>query len=496
MSIQVLEKRKGRNVLIKSIGSSKDADRIKFLKLQAKRYIESLTGQLSIDLDHKQEHEWFDQVYSSIKNIQLAGPELILGSIFDQIGFDQISSDLFRHLVISRIIYPSSKLKTIRYLREYEGKDYKVEHIYRYLDKLHASQKQQVEHISYNHTLKLLNQKMSVVFYDVTTIYFEASEEDDLRKTGFSKEGKHKHPQILLGLLVSVGGYPLAYEIFEGNKYEGHTMLPVIEKFRDRFELEKLIIIADSGLMTKKNIHDLIDQGQEFILGARIKNESKTIKDKILALQLEDGKHHTIEKDDNIKLVIAYSVKRAAKDAHNRKRGLTRLEKALSTGKLTKNHINNRGYNKYLKLTGKIDISIDYDKYDQDARWDGLKGYLTNTKLSAKDLISNYKELWSIENAFRISKTDLRIRPIYHRIQRRIEAHICISFAAYKVYKELERQLKQKNSPFTTTRTIELMKTIYSITLTHPKTKSTENRLFTKSNDQKILLQLFQISLG
>ncbi len=126
-------------------------------------------------------------------------------------------------------------------------------------------------------------------FYDVTTLYFEAEKEDELRKTGFSKDGKHQHPQIVLGLLVSVDGYPLAYDIFEGNKFEGHTMLPIIDAFKIKYNLSKLIVVADSGLMSSNNIVQLQLQGYEYILGARIKNEKKQMQNQILALTLKHG---------------------------------------------------------------------------------------------------------------------------------------------------------------------------------------------------------------
>lgn len=155
-----------------------------------------------------------------------------------------------------------------------------VQQVYRYLDKLHKSQKEKVQEISYNHSYKILGGKVNIVFYDVTTLYFEIDDEDDLRKTGFSKEGKHQNPQIILGLLVSINGYPLAYEIFEGNKFEGHTMLPVIDAFKTRYKLGQLVIIADSGLLSNDNIKELNSKGYEFILGARIKTESSSIKKK------------------------------------------------------------------------------------------------------------------------------------------------------------------------------------------------------------------------
>ena len=399
ISVQVIKKVGRRNKLIKSIGSSKVAQEIERYVTLAQEFIQQQTGQLEFSglLDKSNQDNWFDLVQRSIQSIRLLGPELILGKLYNQIGFDQIEDILFRHLVISRLIYPSSKLKTVRYLMEYEMKSYQVDQLYRYMDKLDKGLKSQVEQISFEHTKSILGNEMSVVFYDVTTIYFEAEREDDLRISGFSKEGKHKHPQILLGLLVAIDGYPLAYEIFQGNQYEGHTMMPVINTFKKRFGIEQLIIIADSGLLSKNNIEQLIKTQQKFILGARIKNESVSIKKEILAQKLKNNESRIIQKSTDLRLVINYTDKRAKKDAHNRSRGLARLEKGLAKGKFSKSNLNNRGYNKYLCLTGEIDISIDYEKFEQDAKWDGLKGYLTNTRLSARELLSSYNELWKIE---------------------------------------------------------------------------------------------------
>ena len=356
---------------------------------------------------------------------------------------------------------------------------------------MHKSQKEKVQKISYEHTLTVLNNEISVVFYDVTTIYFQADNEDEIRKRGFSKDGKHQKPQIVLGLLTSAGGYPLAYEIFEGNKFEGHTMLPVIDTFKEKYELEKLVITADSGLMSKQNILELQEKKYEFILGARIKNETQKIKDEILSLKLNHGESQIIKKDNKLKLIISYSDKRAKKDKHNRERGLEELEKRVKSGKLTKSNINNRGYNKYLKLTGEINVSIDNEKFKADSKWDGLKGYLTNTNLSKNKVIENYSHLWKIEKAFRVSKHDLKIRPIYHRLQRRIEAHIIINFVSYKIYKELERQLYLKRSDLSPEKAIEIAKTIYSVKIRIPNSKDSITKTLILNEEQKNLTDLF-----
>ena len=435
-----------------------------------------------------------DMFFTGLNEIRLMGPELLLGKLSDEIGFKAVKGKLFRSLVITRLIYPVSKLKTTDYWFKYNGTIVDVERIYRYLDKLNNKHKEIIQQISYKHTLQILNNQISLVFYDVTTLYFEIEEPDELRKTGFSKEGKHQHPQIVLGLLVSTDGYPLAYEIFEGNKYEGHTLIPVLESFRTKYSLEKLVVIADAGLLSHDNLEELRSKQYEYILGARIKNESQPIKEKILALQLKNGESIVLESGNQSQLIISYSDARARKDAATRKKGLEKLERSVASGKLTKQSINNRGYNKYLKLDGKVSISIDYEKYKDDSKWDGLKGYLTNTGLSKDEVITNYGQLWKIEKAFRISKTDLRIRPIYHRLQRRIEAHICIAFCAYKIYKELERLLKEKKSDLSPEKAIDILKTIYQITITLPYSKTKESRLFLPNIEQRTLLELFQIA--
>ena len=329
-----------------------------------------------------------------------------------------------------------------------------------------------------------------MVFYDMTTLYFEASDEDDLRKTGFSKDGKHQNPQIFLGLLVGLGGYAIGYEIFEGNIYEGHTLIPTLEKLSKKFNLSKPVVVADAGLLSKENIKQLEENGYEYIIGARIKNENDSIKDQIIKASLKDGDYQIIKKSSGQKLIIHSSEKRAKKDEHNRKRGLSRLENRIKSGKLTKSNINNRGYNKYLKLEGEINISINYNKFEQDKTWDGLKGYITNTKLNAKQVIENYKNLWHIEKAFRMSKTDLRIRPIYHRLKDRIEAHICISFTAYAIYKELERLLYKYNAPFSVKKAGELTQTMYQLDIILPDSKKRKKILLKMDEDQQLLTKI------
>lgn len=487
VSVQVIDKSNGKYKVLKTIGCSSQESELEKLVNEGKIFIKKLTGTQELDFtDHK---NIYAEVLSSISTLKLVGVQLVLGNIFNQIGFGQIQDSLFKDLVMYRLVYPKSKLKTSEYMYRFEQKSCTEDDLYRYMDKLQSKQKDLVQQISYAHTVKVLGGIIQAVFYDVTTLYFEIEQEDELRKTGFSKEGKHQHPQILLGLLVSANAYPLAYDIFEGNKYEGDTFLPVLEEFRNKYHFDRLTVVADAGLLSNKNIEQLQSKGYEFIIGARIKNERRSVTDRILQLQLDHGQAQVIDKD-GMKLIIHYSEDRAKKDRYNRERGLKRLNRKIKTGKLTKSNISNNGYNKFLKLSGDLNVAIDEQKIEQDQKWDGLKGYLTNSSLSTEQILENYHHLWQIEKAFRVAKSELKIRPIYHYKRRRIEAHICLNFVAYKVYKELERQLKEKNSNLSPEKVIEIIQTIFQITLTTPN-----NELLTKtlilSAEQKEMQKLF-----
>ena len=484
VSVQIIQKLRGKYKVLQTIGSGRTEQELIKLNYLGKQEIDRLSNQPELFVWENDLQ--IEQIFSNLSNasIRIVGPELVFGKLYDKIGFGSIQQELFRHLVIARIAYPLSKLKTVDYLYRYQGLTLDVDTVYRFLDKLNKELKEQVEQISFAHTLKVLDGKISVVFYDMTTLYFEAEDEDDLRKTGFSKDGKHSNPQIYLGLLVGTGGYAIGYDIYEGNIFEGHTLIPFLEKISAKFNLDKPIVVADAGLLSTENIKALEAKQYEYILGARIKNEPDKIKKQIFQHELSNGQTICINKSETTRLIVAFSNKRATKDQHNRKRGLQRLEKQIRAGKLTKSNINNRGYNKYLKMDGEISIQIDYEKFNTDAIWDGLKGYVTNTKLTNDEVIENYKSLWNIERAFRMSKTDLRIRPIYHRLKSRIEAHICISFTAYCIYKELERLLKQAKSNLSVKRSVELTHNMYQITYMLPQSKLTKSNLLKMDEEQ------------
>jgi len=490
VSIQIIQKIGRRNKVIKTVGCTKTQREEELLMLLARNEVSHIQGMQSLFIEP--DDLVIDSFVESIKNdsLQVVGPQQVLGKIYDQIGYGQINkNDFFKNLVICRLVNPGSKLKTVEYFRRHLNTDVSVYSVYRFLDELHSNYKNQIEQITFEYTRKLLKGKIGIVFYDMTTLYFEASEEDEFRIPGYSKDGKHQHPQIMIGLLVGEKGYPIGYEIFEGNTSETKTLIPILEAFQRKFKLDKPIVVADAALLSKKNISALKKEGYEFILGGRIKNESESIKKQILDLKVVQGQPKEI-KYNNRRLIITYSPKRAHKDQHNRRKGLRRLEKKVKGGKLTKEHINNRGYNKYLELDGEATVSIDYKKFNKDSVWDGLKGYVTNTSLSKKHVINAYQQLWLIEKAFRISKTDLRIRPIYHRLRNRIEAHICICFTAYAIYKELERVLNKNSIGISPEKAIVEINEIRQLTYLLPKSRQLKSKLLKLNKIQSQIINM------
>ncbi len=490
ISIQIVRKENRTNKLIKTIGIANTQREEDLLILLAKSEIDLISGHQSLFVEHD------DIIVESFVNglsnedLQVVGSELILGKIYEKIGLPiDGSCNYFKALVLCRMVYPGSKLKTIEYFKLHLNIDISVYTIYRFLDELNEQLKLDIEHTIFKYTQNLLQGSIGVVFYDMTTLYFEASEDDDYRIAGFNKDGKHQQPQIMIGLLVSSHGYPIGYQIFEGNTSETKTLIPVLESFQKKFSIDKPIVVADAGLLSENNILALQKAHYQYILGARLKNESDVVKNNVLKLNIQDDKpSETTNKHG--RLIVSFSPKRAYNDKKNREKGLARLEKRVRSGKLTKDHINNRGYNKYLKLTGSVAITIDYEKYNKDQIWDGLKGYVTNTKLKREQVMENYNQLWQIEKAFRISKTDLRIRPIYHRLKKRIEAHICICFTAYAVYKELERILMNNEIKLSPEKAINQIKEIRQLKYELPKSRSIKTKILNPNDVQKKLLEM------
>ena len=500
ISVQIVDRTNRGYKVVETLGCSDDEIEIDKLHQKAILRINDLSQNLfSKSLDETSEKLLLKKLLSKLTTQDFIpiGDELIFGKIFNNIGCNNLFNNvksirkqedknfLFKSLVISRLLYPGSKLELINYLSYFKNIDITSDKIYRFLDTLYQDEiKSRIETCVFEHTKKIMNGEIILTFYDVTTLYFESESEDGLRRVGFSKEGKIARPQIQLGLFTTLEGYPLSFEVYEGNKYEGHTLIDVLKKFEDRFQLDKKpIVVADRGMLNNDNIAYLENNNYKYILAYKIKNISNDLKEKIKNLTfIDDNVTHNIEfkkvipfADENDKkqtinvnqrLVLSYSTQRAKKDKYNRTKAIQRLEDKIKSSKtITKKDLKLSYYAKYIDLddnNSKITFNINNQKIIEDEKLDGIKGFVTNDfTLTANEIIEHYNNQYEVERAFRISKTDLKIRPIYHRLETRIKAHILISFVAYAVYKEFERKIKLSNVDVKFKLTFDYIKTMY-----------------------------------
>lgn len=382
------------------------------------------------------------------ENRMVVGLHCAYGKLFDEIGFGGVvknparkkaSIRLLRDLVLMRIHKPASKLYSVSLMRDEFGVETDVNSIYRMMDYLDETAIDKTKQISYEFVRTLLEDELDIIFYDCTTLYFESFHEDEFRRNGYSKDMKFNQPQVLLGVIVTKSGLPISYELFEGNKFEGNTLEEAIKRLHERYKIGNVIFVADSGLLSHKNIKIISEKGLGFIVGARIKNLGNEIKEQILdksgykpLKDLGDVIYKEIElKEQGLRLIVNWSEDRAAKDKYDREKAIESLCKRFESGNNITSFLNNYGYKKYLKVEGRYKLIKDEEKIKEAERWDGLHGIITNIKpekIDAETLLSQYRGLWQIEDTFRLLKHDLRIRPMFHWTKRRINAHVAICF--------------------------------------------------------------------
>jgi transposase len=474
--VQIVQSvRKGEKVsqkIVRHVGVAKDGDELEKLKLLAQSI------KLKLETEGQQflfkpeeivklagsEKDYPDKDYIvNVKNLKeeqrlARGIHEAYGRLFDDLGYKKVIErpsrnksrvDIFKNIVLARIANPVSKMATVDMAEEDFGVTLDLDRVYRMMDCLDGPAIERLKRITYENTLSLLGTKIDVIFYDATTIYFESFEEDELKKNGFSKDHKEGQPQVLLALMVTSDGLPVDYEVFAGDTYEGHTLITALTKIRDKYDIDRVIFVADSAMASKDNIdrlEKLKDQNISYIVGARLKNMKGSLKEKIL----NEKNYRRVKKDyyvadiagDGRKIVVSYSAKRAAKDANDRKRAIAKLMAKLDRSKSAKSHLSNHGYRKYLKVEGASRVALDEDKILDDSKWDGLHGVVTNSNLDPVDVLSRYNELWNVEASFRVTKHDLAVRPVYHWKPRRVRAHIAICFAAYALVKHLEYRVR------------------------------------------------------
>lgn len=249
--------------------------------------------------------------------------------------------------------------------------------------------------------------------------------------------------------MVTTDGLPVDYGVFSGDTFEGTTLTCALTKIREKYDIDKVVFVADSAMLSKDNITELEslkDKSLSYIVGARLKNMSEALKEKILDIssykEITPGYKIAQFNLPGKKLVVSWSEKRAIKDGHDRKKAIEKLKNKLERSKSLKQHLSNNGYRKYLKVEGESTIALDEEKIASSSLWDGLHGVVTNAELSGEEILAKYNELYNVEAAFRVTKHDLAVRPVFHWKPPRIEAHIAICFCAYALVKNLEYRVK------------------------------------------------------
>jgi len=409
----------------------------------------------------------------------------VYGKLFDDAGFGNllkscpVSKQVLRDITLARIAKPCSKMASADMLSKDFGIDHSLASIYRMMDQLNQQEIVRLQTLAYEQTRRLFGHTVSVLFYDCTTLYFESFTEDELKEFGYSKDHKFNQSQILLALLVTTEGLPVGYEVFNGSMFEGNTLEAILHKVKTQYQLSRAIFVADSGLLSKENIKKLEKNNIEYIVGARLKSLPQQWQDKILdskgqIKEQQEGdtiRHSSFQYDESRHLIISHSQKRAEKDKHDRDKAIERLRAKLSKSSDMKNLISNYGYQKYIKSKDKAKVEIDLDKVAKDAQWDGLHGVFTNiTNFPPQQILEHYRGLWQVEESFRISKHDLKMRPIFHWTPHRIKAHISICFMAFSLIRTLQFKLKKQYLSLSPEKVRDELMRVQSSILRHTKT--------------------------
>ena len=437
IAVQVIRYSQGKRIIVRHIGSSHTDEELAVLCQQAEIVREQLTLQPSLfsitEKPSKLLHE--DHLQLALVTHRFAHTALRKCSQLCGLAF---LHPLYQDLALMRIVEPASKLRTIELLANYFEISYAKRSVYRLLPKL-LEHKNTIENAAY-HTAKVhFGESFALVLYDVTTLYFESHEpNDELRARGFSKDDKSKQPQIVVGLLVTHQGFPLRHEIYKGNTFEGHTMLDAVKEFQKRHSNSKPIIVADAAMLSQENMLHLETEGYQYIVGARLANTTKTFIGSITSrLKRQDGDVIRLPYPNrSYDVICAYSEKRAKKDQHEFDKQIAKAQEIISqqeTGKRTK----------FVKKSAehKDSFILNEELKQKAEQLIGIKGYCTNIPegiLSNTQVVEYYHGLWHVEQAFRMSKTDLQTRPIFHYMHDAIRSHVLLCFMGLMMGKFLE----------------------------------------------------------
>ena len=404
------------------------------------------------------------------------------------LNIDFSLSKILQALSFLRVMEPSSKKKSTELLEGYfMDSDFSIDDVYRSLDYFCKYKKDLILHI-HEYIRYEYGRSLDNVFYDVTNYYFE-SEEDDFRKKGVSKEHR-PNPIIQMGLLMDDEGIPISFKLFEGNTNDCNTLMPVLDELKRDFNLGRIIVVADKGMNSGENIAYNIIHKNGYIFSKSVRGATQEIKDFVLNeggyedmgdeykfksrrvttnIWITDVKGKRVQADIDQKQVVFYSDKYARKARKDRQKVLDKANKLirLKKGKLDK------GAYKYIKEeyidkeTGEIlkkddYLYIDEERISEEEKYDGY--YLivsSELKMPDKEIIERYRGLWKIEESFKITKSQLKSRPVYVRKKDHIEAHFFICFLALIFIRLLEKETDFKYSVSTLINSIKNLSVTY-----------------------------------
>ena len=382
----------------------------------------------------------------------VTGVHEVYGEIYRQLGLDRLlphsryraSHDALFHTVMARIANPDSKRGSVRRLEEDFGVSLALEKVYRMMDRLDGRRIERLRTQVGEASRSLLPEPVVELFFDCTTLSFETSVEDKLCQHGLSKDGKHGESLVLLALMVSPEGLPISYEVLPGAADEGHSLVPVLQDMQRRHPVGRTVCVADRGVLSAGNLATLDTMESGYVVGTRLRNLPADLQEKILdpeayrPLDGPDGRRVAEWDHKGRRLIVAWCPERARKDAHDRRDTVKRLIGKLERSSNPREQVSNRGAKRFIAVEGDAQLVADEERTAEAARWDGLLGVITNLcDMPAAEVLTRYHGLWQVEESFRITRHDLRARPVRHWNEDRIRAHVAISFMAFACVRHL-----------------------------------------------------------
>ena len=444
-AVQIMHKRGQRVVSIEHIGSGHTPAEVAVLEVTAAQRLHAGQEALPLEISAAQGSARVS-VGGGLAATVTGTASLVLWEAFERVyadlGFGVLKDEAFKQLVLARIVEPTSKADTVRVLGEVgvpsRSRDTFMVCLKRVLAR---GYREQISAACYAHAAP--SGHLGAVLYDLTTLYFETPKEDSLRKVGMSKE-RRVDPQVTVGLLCDAGGFPLAVHLFEGNKAETKTLIPVLDEFKAAHDVEELIVVADAGMLSAKNLRALEDAGFAFIVGSRaaktpydlarhFKTKGNVFTD---GQTIETTRDMGVGKDQRSRRVVyQYRFKRSKNDDRAINAMIARAEAVAAGTRPLKR-------DRFVKIEGATK-GVDWDLVDRARSLTGLKGYVTNIpaeKMDGEAVIAAYQDLYQVERSFRMAKSDLKARPIFHRTRDSIEAHLTIVFAALAISREAQKR--------------------------------------------------------